>query len=68
MRESRYLVKITEYNKPILSLHLDRKTGHLTNKDVASSEAQQMKFFSRPVGVSRRDKLHNEVNPNRVVV
>jgi hypothetical protein len=35
---------------------------------MTSSEGQQMKFFSRPVGVSRRDNLLDEVNPNQVVM
>jgi hypothetical protein len=39
------------------------ETWALKNTDMASSEAQQIEFFRRPVGVSRRDNLRNEVNP-----
>jgi hypothetical protein len=44
------------------------ETWTLKDKDMASSETQEIKFFGKRVGVSRKDNLHNEENHIQVVM
>jgi hypothetical protein len=63
MNETRVVFNL-DYTKHYVmtnpELAFGSETWALTNTDMASSEAQQI--FRRPVGVSRRDHLRNEVN------